>query len=175
MKPLGYIFPLLISILLLASCVKTNRPTKSIQHKDYEQKLIEINKYLVEKDQQIIADFVKEHGWNMHRDSAGMWYEILSQGTGPYPKDGDHVVVEYRVELLDGTVCYDSDSLGLKTFRVNHSNVIRGLNDAVQMLRLGGTGRFIFPPYMAYGLLGDQKCIPPRSIVIYYIKLVEIK
>ncbi len=170
-----YIIFVLIFISFLASCVKTNRPRKHAPHKDYEQKLIEINKYLVEKDQKVISDFVKEKGWNMYRDSAGMWYEILSQGNGPYPKDGDQVVIGYKIELLDGRVCYDSDSLGLKTFKINHSDEIRGLNDAVQMLRLGGTGRFIFPPYIAYGLLGDQKCIPPRSIVIYYIKLVEIK
>ncbi len=166
---------LIMIVLILPSCIKTNKPSRPEHKSNYEEKLVEINKYLVEKDQQTIADYVKAKGWKMHQDSAGMWYEIIKQGTGPYPKDNDVVVIAYRLQLLDGTLCYSSDSLGYKTFKVNHSNVIRGLNDAVQMLRLGGEGRFIFPPYMAYGLLGDQKCVPPRSIVIYYIKLVEIK
>ncbi len=164
-----------VIIVFMSSCIRTNEPHRPKRKDNYEKKLIEINKYLVEKDQQAIADYVKTHEWNMHRDSMGMWYEILKQGSGPEPKDGNIVTIEYKVKLLDGTKCYDSDSLGLKSFKVNHSNEIRGLNDAVQMLRLGGEGRFIFPPYLAYGLLGDQKCIPPRAIVIYYIKLVEIK
>ena len=166
----------LIILIGLSSCIKTNKPPRQ-QDKTtaYQEKLIEINKYLVKKDQQTIADFVKAKGWKMTHDSAGMWYEILSPGDGPYPKDGDMVFIRYKVSLLDGKLCYSSDSLGIKSFKINHSDEIRGLNDAVQMLRIGGEGRFIFPPYMAYGLLGDQKCIPPRAIVIYYVKLVEIK
>ncbi len=166
---------LIIFIQLLGSCIKSNQPSPPPHKDNYEEKLIQINKYLIEKDQRIIEDYVKTQGWNMKRDSAGMWFEILKQGSGPIPKDGNVVKIEYKVWLLNGKLCYSSDSTGLISFRVNHSNVIRGLNDAVQMLHLGGEGRFIFPPYMAYGLLGDQKCIPTRSIVVYYIKLVEIK
>lgn len=162
--------------LFLLSCIKVNNPNTLKDNKqEYKDKLIEINKYLVKKDQQIISNFVRAKGWNMKRDSAGMWYEIISQGNGPYPKDGDIVFISYKVSLLNGKICYSSDSLGIKSFKVNHSNEIRGLNDAVQMLRLGGEGRFIFPPYLAFGLLGDQKCIPSRSIVIYYIKLIQVK
>ncbi len=167
---------LLVLSLFFSSCIKVNKP-KPVEdkYKNYSQKLIEINRYLVKKDQEIIADYVKHKGWNMQRDSTGLWYEILVQGTGPYPKDGDEVVIDYRVELLNGKLCYSSDSLGEMSFKVNHSNVIRGLNDGVQKLRVGGKGRFIIPPYLGYGLLGDQKCIPPRSIILYYITLKSIK
>ena len=42
-------------------------------------------------------------------------------------------------------------------------------------MRAGDKARFIIPPHLAYGLLGDENRIPARSIIIYQVELVDVK
>ncbi len=47
------------------------------------------------------------------------------------------------------------------------SELEQGLNEGIRMLRPGSEAVFIIPPFLAYGLLGDSKKIPPRSVIVY--------
>jgi FKBP-type peptidyl-prolyl cis-trans isomerase len=42
------------------------------------------------------------------------------------------------------------------------------------MLREGDKARFILPPHIAHGLLGDENRIPPRSVIVYEVELLNI-
>jgi FKBP-type peptidyl-prolyl cis-trans isomerase len=43
------------------------------------------------------------------------------------------------------------------------------------MMRAGDKARFVIPPHLAYGLLGDENRIPARAIIVYQLELVEVK
>ena len=82
--------------------------------------------------------------------------------------------VNYKLWLLDGTLCYSSDSLGMKKFRIGKGGVEKGLEEGILLMQVGDKARFIMPPHLAQGLMGDQDRIPPRSVILYEVELVQI-
>jgi FKBP-type peptidyl-prolyl cis-trans isomerase FkpA len=48
-----------------------------------------------------------------------------------------------------------------------------GLNEGLRILKPGAEAIFILPPFLAYGLLGDGKMIPSRSVIVYNIKILR--
>jgi FKBP-type peptidyl-prolyl cis-trans isomerase len=71
-------------------------------------------------------------------------------------------------------LCYTSGNLGEKKFSVSQGGVESGLEEGILMLRVGDKARFIMPPHLAHGLLGDQKKIPPRAIIVYEVEITNI-
>jgi FKBP-type peptidyl-prolyl cis-trans isomerase len=103
-----------------------------------------------------------------------LFYQIYEHGSGEAASTGKFVTINYLVSLLDGTICYNSDDSGSKKFIIGRSNEESGLEQGVLMMRVGDKARFIMPPHLAHGLLGDENKIPPRSIIVYEVELVEI-
>jgi len=61
-----------------------------------------------------------------------------------------------------------------KSFRIGHDDIESGLDIGIRMMREGDKAMFILPPNLAYGLLGDEKCIPARSIIVYELTLIKV-
>jgi len=97
------------------------------------KEMSDINRYLVQKDRERIENYIGRKDLKMKESPAGIWYSILSQGTGEYFTDNDRVVMEYEVTLLDGTSCYSSDELGPKEIIIGKSNIEAGLNLGLRM------------------------------------------
>ncbi len=174
------IFKIILSVMVITEIViscSSNKKTGNPEHfnpQKYEKPLEKANKYLVKEYADRIQKYVDRHGWKMKQTKTGLWYEIYSHGTGKKVKTGDVVKINYDVYLLDGTLCYTSDSLGPKEFPVGHGGVESGLEEGILMLREGDKARFIMPPYMAHGLLGDDNKIPPLSIILYYVEVLKV-
>lgn len=137
--------------------------------------LVPANKYLVKKNQQNIINYIRRKGWDMKVTSTGLWYMVYKQGNGIKGEKGKSISLRYSLSLLNGTTCYSSDSLGLKTFRIGSGGVESGLEEAVLLLHQGDMARIIMPPHLAYGLLGDNNKIPPQSTILYEITVESIK
>lgn len=168
-----YFFYILFLAALLLACHPKNRendPDPAAQ----QEALLRINKYLVEKDADAIRGYIQRHGWKMTETSTGLWYEITSHGAGPAAETGKKVTLEYKLSLLDGTLCYSSDSTGNKTFTLGKGGVETGLEQGVLLLHAGDRARFIMPPHLAYGLIGDENRIPARATIIYEVHLIQI-
>lgn len=167
----------MLPVLLLMSCRKQTASEKAPEMTDREEKemLLRVNKFLVQKDIELIESYSMRHGWNMQVTETGLFYEIYEPSHGKQVRQGDIVNLEYKLSLLDGTLCYSSEEDGNKIFRVGKSQEISGLEQGVELMRSGEKARFIIPPHLAYGLLGDEHRIPARSIIIYEVKLVEVK
>ncbi|OFX49885.1 MAG: hypothetical protein A2046_16215 [Bacteroidetes bacterium GWA2_30_7] len=163
---------LLFVSVLFSAC--NNEPVK-INKSEYNEPLIRVNKYLVGKDDEIIKSYAKRHNWNINITGSGLYYEISHVGNGDSAKSGMTVSLKYKLSLINGTVCYDSDSTGLKTFTIGRGEVENGLDMGIQMMRIGDKAKFILPPHLAFGILGDGKKIPARAIIIYNIEIVEKK
>ncbi len=168
------VYFLLITVVF-ASCIEHNPPHYQKKQTIFDSSLININRKLVRQSQFTIKQYIKHKGWQMDSTPTGIWYMFYHKTNNYKPKDGDKVTIKYTVRLLNGKLCYSSDSSGEKTFTINHSAIISGLNEAVQLMPLGSKAVFIIPPYRAYGLTGDGQCIPPNSIIIYDIYLTNIQ
>lgn len=171
---------ILIVFLFMLACrsnnpVPDNSDEKEKEKTIFNEKLIKINRYLVKEDKERIESYIERHQWNMTMSSTGLFYEITQKGTGDSIKTNDIITLNYEIELLDGTKCYSSDSLGAKEFKVGQGGVEAGLEEGVLLLKVGSKARFIMPPYMAHNLLGDMNKIPPRSIIVYKIEIIAKK
>ncbi len=167
---------LLFICLFFISC--TNKP-EPLDEKEFQQKfgekLIHTNKILLKKDQETIEYYIKRHKWNMQVTGSGLYYEIYQKGSSKKAKIGKQATIKYKISLLNGTVCYDSDSLGTKTFLISQGGVETGLEEGILLMNEGASARFIMPPHLAHGLVGDDHKIPPRSTIIYDVELIKIQ
>ena len=171
------VFLIILPIILLLSCRKQASSEKAPEMTAGEEKemLLRVNKFLVQKDVELIESYSKRRGWNMEVSKTGLFYEIYEPAQGKKVEMGDIVNLKYELNLLDGTLCYTSEEDGNKIFRLGKSQEISGLEQAVAMMRAGEKARFVIPPHLAYGLLGDENRIPARAIIVYQVELVEVK
>jgi peptidylprolyl isomerase len=106
---------------------------------------------------------------------AGIFYEILSQGSGPKPGAGDTVQLNYRGMFLDGGVFDSSDTQGAPLeFPAGVGRVIPGFDATAMDMRLGEKRLAIFPPELAYGERGAGGVIPPNSFLVFEMELIGI-
>jgi FKBP-type peptidyl-prolyl cis-trans isomerase len=170
---------LLIVILLslvytFSSCDNKKKRKTLSEMKAYEKPLEDVNKYLLKKDETTIRNHCKRREWDMQMKPSGLWYGCLKSSNGDSVKTGDYIEIRYKVSLLDGTVLYDSEKLGNKSFTVGHSVEESGLEEGVLLMKNKEKYRFILPPYKAHGLLGDLEKIPARTIIVYEVEIVDI-
>ena len=169
------IIAILITVLFCAiGCEQKKRVISDEDAEQYKEPLIKVNKYLVNKDEERIASFVKRRKWDMKMTETGLWYMIVKNGTGEKAETGKVISFEFELSLLNGTVCYTSDSLGVKRFKIGRGVVESGLEEGVLLLKEGDEARFIMPPHLAHGLIGDDDKIPPRSTIIYKLKVLDV-
>ncbi|MBN2682710.1 MAG: FKBP-type peptidyl-prolyl cis-trans isomerase [Bacteroidales bacterium] len=172
-------FWLSFSLLLFLSCSdNTENDKKPLSTKEKQEKkemLEKANKGLVKIHNERIIQFAKRRKWNLTQTETGLWYEIYKTSNGVPVKTGDVVTLKYSIILLDGTLCYSSDSLGLKSFKVGQGGVESGLEEGILLLKNGDKARLVMPPYMAWGLPGDGDKIPPLSIIAYILELVDVQ
>jgi FKBP-type peptidyl-prolyl cis-trans isomerase len=114
----------------------------------------------------------------MLSSESGLIYKILNNSnSGIKIKEGSEVVIAYDIRLMDSfqTKCYSSDSTGLAKFIVQHSTIESGIDEVVTYLEKNDSALVILPQYIAHGVSGDSKLIPPLSTVLYFIKIVDVK
>ena len=120
-----------------------------------------------------LETFLKEEG--VKKTKSGLAYKILKAGSGNFPKPTDVVEVHYHGTLIDGTVFDSSRQRGAPaTFPV--TGVIEGWTEALQLMNEGSHWRLFIPPELAYGDRGaGGGRIPPNSVLIFDIELLEVK
>ncbi|MGC8803131.1 MAG: FKBP-type peptidyl-prolyl cis-trans isomerase, partial [Bacteroidales bacterium] len=57
---------------------------------------------------------------------------------------------------------------------IGTGQIERGLDEGLTHLHIGDSAVFILPPHLAYGVVGDGKCIPPRSCIVYQVRIDAI-
>lgn len=165
----------LIFIIIFFSCNRETEHDKKMIIPHTKKSLEEVNKLLVDKDVEQIKSYVDRHGWNMKVSESGLWYMVYKDGAGPVIKKGDVITFNYEVWLLDGTLCYSSNELGVKSFVVGKGGVESGLEEGVLILKKGSKARFVLPPHLAFGLIGDENRIPARASIVYDIEILKIE
>ncbi len=164
----------LISLYLFAACKSEPANTADENLLEDKEKLLEVNKILVKKDAEKIAAYAERHGWEMTETETGLWYMIYHNGRGGRAQSGMAATIEYQISLLDGTACYSSDNSGPRQFKIGQGGVESGLEEGILFMHEGDKARFIMPPHLAHGLLGDEHKIPARAIIVYEVELIKL-
>lgn len=104
----------------------------------------------------------------------GLKYIDTTPGTGASPTNGQNVTVNYTGYLLNGTVFDSSVSRNQPfSFVIGEGQVIKGWDEGVLTMKVGGKRRLIIPANLAYGAQG-QGSIPPNSTLIFDVELLKV-
>lgn len=107
---------------------------------------------------------------------SGLRYRDETQGTGPEAKPGDRVTVHYTGTLENGTKFDSSRDRGEPfVFGLGAGKVIRGWDEGVAGMRVGGRRTLWIPPELGYGTRGAGNLIPPNSPLVFDVELLEIR
>ena len=113
----------------------------------------------------------------MQETESGIKYKISKEGTGPNAKKDDLLSVHYSLQLVDGSEIDSSFTRGAPIeFTCGVGQVIKGWDEAMQLLNKGSKARLIIPSELGYGAVGaGNGVIPPNATLIFDVELVDIK
>jgi len=103
----------------------------------------------------------------------GTRYVDLEQGYGSLPVTGDRLLINYTGWLQSDGTKFDNSAEGGWEFVFNQGNVIKGFDDGVATMQVGGKRLLIIPPELGYGDQGNQS-IPGGATLIFEIDLLDI-
>lgn len=107
---------------------------------------------------------------------SGLKYVDLQEGTGTTPKQGQTVTVHYTGTLTDGSKFDSSRDRGQPfQFRIGVGQVIKGWDEGVGSMKVGGRRKLTIPPDLAYGERGAGGVIPPNATLEFDVELLGVK
>jgi hypothetical protein len=111
-----------------------------------------------------------------HLTRSGLAYVDEVVGTGERPQAGSQVTLHYTGYLIDGTK-FDSSVDRNKpfTFVLGKGQVIKGWDEGVATMNVGGKRKLIIPPELGYGSRGAAGVIPPNAELIFDVELLEVR
>ena len=175
-KNASLLIGLCILMMGLVACKKNPQlPSNRIQETSTAEDMLKLNKLLAEVELQDIQEYLSNQKILLQKDSIGFWYAVIKEGNGNLLKKGMGIELAYSMELLDGTICYTSKEKGKKSLVVGKNEVERGLDLALERLTENSESIVVVPSHLAFGALGNQNCIPPRSPVVYRIYSLKIR
>src|SRR6187549_2703945 len=102
--------------------------------------------------------------------------ENLKDGGGAEAKAGNTVTVHYVGTLTDGKKFDSSRDRGQGfTFKLGAGQVIKGWDQGVAGMKVGGMRKLTIPPELAYGDRGFPPVIPPNSTLVFEVELLDVQ
>lgn len=175
--PRIHYFILISFALILTGCnpsksTKDQKQPVSFNEAEVTKQFVKANQQLMQKENDEMDYYAKSHKMSFIRTGSGIRYFVYKPSAkGDSIKEGMEITMDYKVKLLDGTICYSSETDGKKTFIVGHENIESGIHKGVQYLKKGDHALLLIPSPLAHGLLGDFKKIPPQMPIVYDVKI----
>lgn len=106
---------------------------------------------------------------------SGLQYVDLAEGSGESPRAGASVTVHYTGWLTDGKKFDSSVDRGQPfVFPIGRGKVIRGWDEGVSTMKVGGKRKLIIPSDLAYGSRGAGGVIPPDATLVFEVELLSV-
>jgi FKBP-type peptidyl-prolyl cis-trans isomerase FkpA len=164
--------------------VKTIRSAEAIQK---EQEQLREKSRMEEKAK--LQAYISEKNISVSPTASGLYYIETKKGSGKKAEAGKTVRVHYTGTLLDGTIFDTSIEETAKMnnvynpqrpynpfeFPLGQGHVIKGWDEGVAYMSVGGKATFIIPSSLAYGESGAGNIIPPNSPLVFHVELIEVK
>lgn len=167
-------FIFLIIITILISC-NSSEPRYPLDYSK-ENNLTIINQIIVEQNKKIDIYITNNRDNNYLNSRKGFFYFLNKKNELSNKKAdfGDIINFNYSVKDLDNKIIYNEELIGDQSYVMGKQEIITGLREALQLLKSGEVGTFIFPSYKAYGIYGDSNKISANSPIICTIKVKSI-
>ncbi|MBQ7551807.1 MAG: FKBP-type peptidyl-prolyl cis-trans isomerase [Bacteroidales bacterium] len=177
------LFYIVIALFLCGSChrkdskepinmVRVQKSNADAQKKD---PYMEWNRENVNREDEDIDFFVQRYGWKVEKTGTGLRIEVLEKGSGNLIQPENVVALEYITMLLTGDTIYSSKEMGVKKFKVDKSDEISGLNEAVKKMRKNEVAHLVIPSFLAYGVAGDGNRIKGKVSLAMTIKIIDVE
>lgn len=173
-------FTIPLVLLLICSCRNESEQAAQVSIADPQwssNHSVDFNQEIHAREELDIAIYLEHHkDLKMKQSISGLRYQIVGNNNSneTLAMEGDVLTLDLKIELLDGTICYENDSIP-ETIVLGRSDRESGLQEALVMMRKNDKAKLILPSYLAYGLLGDSESIPPQSIIIIEVELLNIQ
>lgn len=107
---------------------------------------------------------------------SGLQYEEVEEGTGALPQAGQTVIVHYTGYLTDGKKFDSSVDRGQPfQFVLGKGMVIKGWDEGLSTMKIGGKRRLTIPADLGYGPRGAGGVIPPNATLVFDVQLLGVK
>lgn len=103
---------------------------------------------------------------------SGLQYEVISSGTGISPVNGDSVTFHYTGSFINGDIF--ETSVGKDPAKAKIGGLMRGWNEALQLMKEGDKWKLYIPSELAYGSMSGG-IIPPNSALVFEVELITVK
>ena len=100
---------------------------------------------------------------------SGLQIQMVTEGTGAQPQEGDKVLVNYKGTLIDGTQFDANDSI-----EFNVGGVVAGFREGIMAMKEGGKAILTMPSDLAYGDRGAGQNIPGGSTLQFEVDLLKV-
>jgi len=109
------------------------------------------------------------------KTESGLQYWDIKVGTGEEAQSGDKVKVHYTGWFTSGKK-FDSsvDAHQPYSFTLGQGNVIKGWDEGVAGMKVGGKRQLRIPPELAYGEQGYKNIVPPNATLIFDVQLLSV-
>jgi FKBP-type peptidyl-prolyl cis-trans isomerase len=111
----------------------------------------------------------------MTRTASGLYYRDILVGRGGIATAGNRVRVAYAGWLADGSEFDRSPDGRPYQFFLGRGQVIRGWDEGVNGMRVGGRRLLVIPPALAYGRQSPGPGIPPNATLVFDVRLMQVQ
>jgi len=159
--------------LVLVSCGKKTDEPADVDHPSMDDSAEVITDQPEEVAEEVPETTINVSEGGMVTTDSGLKYEDIQVGTGESPQKGDKVTVTGWLE--DGTKFDSSVDRGVPfNFTIGMGQVIRGWDEGVMTMQIGGKRKLTIPPELGYGPRGAGGVIPPNATLIFDVELLEV-
>lgn len=163
------------STLAYGSTDRPNIPANSIMIFDME--VVDLYNQ-TEKDDELIQKYIKDHDLKAEKTASGLYYVVKKEGNGEYAKDGMNMSMNYVGKLLDGKTFDTNTDTAFHhaepfNFEIGKGKVIKGWDEGLTHFKKGGKGLLLIPSGLAYGAQNRSPSIPPNSVLVFDVEVLD--